>query len=86
MFQTLRYEEAIAAFKHMDLLHWWSHCYTAASYAHLGQSEAAHKEAVVVPRLKPDFTMQDVKRAEYWRNPADLGRLTDGLRKAGLPA
>jgi len=85
LFQTRRYEETIAAFKRMDLLHWWSHCYLAASHAHLGQLEAARKEAGEVLRLKPDFKMQEIERPEYWRDPADLANLTDGLRKAALP-
>jgi hypothetical protein len=28
--------------------------------------------------------MQDLERVEYWRDPADLEHLKDGVRKAGL--
>src|SRR5262249_24390009 len=85
LFQTRRYEETIAALKRMDLLHWWwSHCYLAASHALLGRLEPARKEVGEVLRLKPDFTMKDIERAEYWRDPVDFVRLMDGLRMAGL--
>ena len=68
----------------MDLLHWWTYCYIAACYAHLHESELAIRAAADVVRLKPDFTMQDLERAEYWRDPADLEHLKNGVRQAGL--
>ena len=83
-FQVRRYAEAIEAYQHMDRLHWWSHCYVAACYAHLGMAELASRAAAEVLRLKPDFSIRDVERAEYWRDPADLEHLQVGLRKTGL--
>jgi adenylate cyclase len=68
----------------MDLLHWWIHCYIAACYAHLGRLELAKREAFEVLRLKPDFSIADFERSEWWRDPADLEHLEDGMRKAGL--
>jgi adenylate cyclase len=83
-FQTRRYAEAIEAYQHMDLLHWWTYCYIAACYAYPHESELAIRAAADVLRLKPDFTMQDLERAEYWRDPADLEHLKNGVRQAGL--
>jgi hypothetical protein len=69
----------------MDLLHWWIHCYIAACYAHLGQIEPAKRAASQVLRLKPDFSIVDFERSEWWRDPVDVEHLKDGMCKAGLP-
>jgi tetratricopeptide (TPR) repeat protein len=82
--QLRRHAEALKAFQHMDLLHWWIHCYIAACHAHLGSVGLAEREASEVLRLKPDFSMSDFERSEWWRDPADLEHLRDGMRKAGL--
>jgi tetratricopeptide (TPR) repeat protein len=83
-FQVRHHVEALEAFQHMDMLHWWSHCYVAACNAHLGNREVAKRAVSEVLRLKPDFSMEDLERAENWRDPADLEHLKDGLRIAGL--
>jgi adenylate cyclase len=82
--QLRRHAEALDAFQHMDLLHWWIHCYIAACHAHLGRIELAKREASEVLRLKPDFSIADFERSEWWRNPTDLEHVEDGMRKAGL--
>jgi TolB-like protein len=82
--QLRRHVEALEAFRHMDLLHWWIHCYIAACHAHLGRIGLAKGEASEVLRLKPDFSIVDFERSEWWRDPADLEHLEDGMRKAGL--
>jgi TolB-like protein len=82
--QLRRHAEALDAFQHMDLLHWWIHCYIAACHAHLGSIELAKREASEVLRLKPHFSIVDFERSEWWRDPADLEHLKDGMRKAGL--
>jgi adenylate cyclase len=83
-FQTRRYAEAIESYQRMDLLHWWTYCYIAACYSYRNEPELARRAAADVLRLKPDFTMQDLERAEYWRDPADLEHLKNGVLKAGL--
>jgi len=82
--QLRRHAEALEAFQHMDLLHWWIHCYVAACYAHLGQIELAKTVASEVLRLKPDFSIADFERSEWWREPADVEHLKEGMRRAGL--
>jgi adenylate cyclase len=82
--QLRRHAEALEAFRHMDLLHWWIHCYIAACHAHLGRIELAKREASEVLRLKPDFSIADFERSEWWREPSDLEHIEDGMRKAGL--
>jgi adenylate cyclase len=83
--QLRRHAEALEAFQHIDLLHWWIHCYIAACYAHLGQIELAKRAASEVLRLKPDFSIGDFERSEWWRDPIDVEHLKDGMRKANLP-
>jgi tetratricopeptide (TPR) repeat protein len=82
--QLRRHAEALEAFQHMDLLHWWIHCYIAACYAHLGQIEPAKRAALEVLRLKPDFSIADFERSEWWQDPVDVEHLKDGMGRAGL--
>jgi tetratricopeptide (TPR) repeat protein len=82
--QLRRHAEALEAFQHMDLQHWWIHGYIAACHAHLGSIERAKGEAAEVLRLNPDFSIADFERSEWWRDQADLEHLADGMRKAGL--
>jgi adenylate cyclase len=82
--QLRRHAEALEAFQHIDLLHWWMYCYLAICHAHLGQIELAKDAAERLLQIKPDFTMADFERSEWWRDPADLEHLRAGLHKAGL--
>lgn len=82
--QLRRHAEALEAFQHMDLLHWWIHCYITVCHAHLGRIEFAKREASEVLHLKPDFSIAAFERSEWWRDPADLEHIEDGMRKAGL--
>lgn len=82
--QLRRHAEALEAFQHIDLLHWWMYCYLAICHAHLGQIELAQAAAEQLLRVKPDFSVADFERSEWWRDPADVEHLRDGIRKAGL--
>jgi adenylate cyclase len=84
LFQARRHAEVLKAFQQMDFFHWWSHCYVAACNAHLGNLEIAKLAVSEVLRLKPNFSMRELERAEWWKIPADLEHLKDGLRIAGL--
>jgi TolB-like protein len=84
LLQMRRHAEALEAFQHTDRLHWWMHCYIASCQAHLGRIDLAKIAAAEVLRLKPNFSMQDLERSEWWRETADLEHLKDGVRKAGL--
>jgi adenylate cyclase len=85
LFEARRHREAIDAFNEMAQQPWWSRCYLAACYAHLGMPEEARSNIAEVLRQKPDFSISDIERTEPFQNPADLKHLTDILRKAGLP-
>jgi len=83
-FQAGRYEETLHAINHCSRLGRWDFYYLAASYAHLGQIEKARTCVAELKREHPETTLAQVGLTEVYKNPADLNRLLDGLRKAGL--
>jgi adenylate cyclase len=62
-----------------------SHFYLAACYGQLGEKAPARDALADALRLSPDFSMASVRAIAAYRRPADLDRLIEGLRKAGLP-
>jgi adenylate cyclase len=85
LFASRRYEEAIEALSHLTKVYWFDNYYLAASYAHLGLIERARACAAEILRERPGFALKQVGMTEHFKDPADLERLLDGLRKAGLP-
>ena len=51
----------------------------------LGRIDEAKEAAREVLKLAPDFSISEYIRGLSYRNPADLRRVEDGLRRAGLP-
>jgi TolB-like protein/Tfp pilus assembly protein PilF len=84
-FVAERYDEAIAAFERSASMPFWVRAYLASCNALLGRMERAREYAAQVMRLAPDFRLGRFARKEPFKNPADLQRLTEGLRKVGLP-
>jgi TolB-like protein/Flp pilus assembly protein TadD len=63
-----------------------THVLLASLYGHQGrpaEARAAWDEAL---RINPDYTFAHRRAVLPFRNPADLERMAEGLRKAGLPA
>jgi adenylate cyclase len=58
--------------------------YLAASYAHLGKIEEARAALREFLRLDPDFSLSRLRVLTGAFDPGFIGRLADGLRKAGL--
>ena len=56
----------------------------AASYALLGNIEEAEWQISEILAQNPEFSIQDIERLPF-KNPAHLERLSEGLRRAGLP-
>jgi adenylate cyclase len=82
------YEEALAICKQViqqepDYI--FPHLTLAATYAELEKTEEARAEAAEVLRINPKFTLRVVPRSFPWKDQAEIDRLTDSLRKAGLP-
>jgi adenylate cyclase len=53
-------------------------------YAYLGRQQEAEAELAKVLRLWPTYSLEIERQSMPYKNPADLERYLDGLRKAGL--
>jgi TolB-like protein len=58
----------------------------AATYAHLGREQEAAAVIEKLSKVLPIFSVDIISwRISIYKDPVDLDRLLDGLRKAGLP-
>lgn len=80
-----RYREALAAAQQINMPElYWTHFWLAALHAELGETDAAHKEASEVLRLKPDFDF--MAEAQLWHMPKEFhAPWAESARKAGIP-
>jgi len=62
-----------------------SHVLLAATYGHMGRLEDARSEWREALRINPEYSLEHRRRVLPYKDPADLDRIVDGLRKAGLP-
>lgn len=83
-FHLGRYEDALTALERMTEPQ-FARRLLAATYAHLDRLEEARSEADEYMRVDPDFSITAWAKTEYYADPQELQRYTDGLRKAGLP-
>ena len=61
------------------------HAEMAACHAELGNDAEAERQKAETLRLKPEFTIASYIESLSYREAADVERLRDSLRKAGLP-
>ena len=57
----------------------------AAAYGAAGQLDDARAALKKFLEPRPYYTLKLYAAGEFYKNPADLERVLDGLRKAGLP-
>jgi adenylate cyclase len=86
--QGWRNEEAIATFRKFLAYNpnaIYPHIGLACSYSDMGRDEEARAEAAEVLRLNPNFTAETWRQRQFLRDPAEMERHVNNLRKAGLP-
>jgi adenylate cyclase len=86
-FELGQYEEAIAEFrKALNCApdSQFSHMGLAAAYSKLGREEDARAAAAEVLRINPKFSLEQWAKTHMYKNQADLDRIVEALRKAGL--
>jgi len=84
---TGRYEEAIEAFRKTLARYpefWPSHILLSATYCAMGRIGDARVEAAETLRINPDFTLETWRRKCPFKNPEELDRRFEKLRKAGF--
>jgi TolB-like protein/class 3 adenylate cyclase len=85
LYAARRYAEAVAALKRVAVsLEPWDVTYLAASYGQLGFVGEAQALVASMRALYPRFSMLEYVASEPFRDPDDIARIRDGLRKAGL--
>jgi hypothetical protein len=62
----------------------WPHVFLAACYGLRGNDAQASAQLVEVRRINPKFSIAALLKLLPCRRSADIDRLVDGLRKAGL--
>jgi len=94
-YMSEQYKEAIEAWKHYHMLikrrgfserrFIIGHLGLAACYVRLGQVDLAHKHLKEVFRLNPNFTLENMRKLNPYRDPNHLRHIIIALRKAGIP-
>ncbi len=80
-----RYAEAAAALERQTARPYWDHCWLAACYAQSGHAAEARAHAAEALKMSPGFTLRRYAATEWFKDPAALDHLIEGMRKAGLP-
>lgn len=61
------------------------HVSLASTFGEVGQKEDAKKSVSEILRLDPNFSITRYMAGLSYRDPREVIRFEDGLRKAGLP-
>ena len=84
-YRARNYEAAIAVLNNVKQHVRLSRAVLAASYAQLGQLDAASAQVNETLKLDPDATVERLSKIEVFANPADRDHYREGLHKAGFP-
>jgi adenylate cyclase len=82
-----RYEEAVAVCRQLlqrEPNHLFAHLTLAATFVEMEKMEEARAEISEVLRIDPKYSVKVVPRAFLWKEQAEIDRLIDSLRRAGL--
>jgi len=83
-----RYDDAVrlcgaAVEQQADFI--FGHTCLASAYNLAGRKAEAQAAAAEVLRINPKFSVEALKRALPYKDPADIARILSSLKKAGLP-
>ena len=84
---TGRFEEAAAFYKKSIEIapnDFWNHAALAAVYIMMGRDEEAHAAAAETLRINSKFSLEWLAKALY-RDRSEVKKVSDAMRKAGLP-
>jgi adenylate cyclase len=84
---TGRFEEAVSAFKkalQRAPNNLTAHIGLGATYSLMGREKEARAEAEEILRINPKFSVDYFKMASPYKNPSEIDKIVDALRKAGL--
>jgi len=82
-----RYEEAVAVCRQLlqrEPNHVLAHLTLGATFVEIEKMEEARAEITEVLRIDPKYSVKGVPRSFPWKDQAEIDRLIDSLRKAGL--
>jgi adenylate cyclase len=83
-----RHEEAISAYKKTISLSPESpgyHALLAANYILAGREEEGRAEIAKTMEIDPKYSLERARTGSLYRDPSYLNRMTNAMRKAGLP-
>jgi adenylate cyclase len=84
---TGRFEEAVSAFKKATQLardDLSVHVQLTVTYSLMGKEKEARAEAAEVLRINPKFSLDLFKTASPYKDPAEIDKVVNAMRKAGL--
>jgi adenylate cyclase len=84
---TGRFEEAVSAFKkalQRAPNNLTVHIGLGATYSLMGREKEARAEAEEILRINPRFSLDYFKMISPYKDPLEIDKIADALRKAGL--
>jgi len=82
-----KYEEAVRLYKRLLQAypdHGPGNINLTVTYSMMGRMEDARAQAAEILRVNPKFSVEQFEKALLYKNPDDVKRICDALRKAGL--
>ncbi|MBP1742869.1 MAG: adenylyl cyclase class-3/4/guanylyl cyclase [Deltaproteobacteria bacterium] len=82
-----RYEDSVRLYKRLlgeNPKHWSGHVGLTITYSVMGREEEARAQANELLKADPKFFVERYRRTARWKDPVEMNRNLDALRKAGL--
>lgn len=83
-YEAGQYKESVNTFRSMTTPRPWVHRTLAAAYVQLGQLEEARSEIAQMLEKEPNYNLENTTVWPY-KDPTQLARYIEDLRKAGVP-